>query len=108
MQKTARTLAAVGVPQEGIAAKLGISVDTLTYYYRAELDAGAREANAAVAGALYKAATGGNITAQIFWLKTRAGWRETYHVDNTSSDGTMTPTTTIKLIGVKADGSPAD
>jgi hypothetical protein len=30
-----------------------------------------------VAGYLYNAAKGGNVTAQIFWLKTRAKWRET-------------------------------
>ena len=33
--------------------------------------------NSLVAGYLYNAAKGGNVTAQIFWLKTRAKWRET-------------------------------
>ena len=33
----------------------------------------------------------GNLTAAIFYLKTRAGWRETQVVDNVSSDGSMTP-----------------
>ena len=32
-----------------------------------------------------------NLTAAIFYLKTRAGWRETQVVDNVSSDGSMTP-----------------
>jgi hypothetical protein len=41
--------------------------------------AGFREtkANAQVAGYLFNAAKNGNVTAQIFWLKTRAKWRET-------------------------------
>jgi hypothetical protein len=34
------------------------------------------EANAMVSGSLFAAAKGGNVTAQIFWLKTRARWRE--------------------------------
>jgi hypothetical protein len=34
------------------------------------------EANATVSGYLFAAAKGGNVTAQIFWLKTRAHWRE--------------------------------
>jgi ParB-like chromosome segregation protein Spo0J len=35
------------------------------------------KANAQVAGFLFNAAKSGNVTAQIFWLKTRAKWRET-------------------------------
>jgi hypothetical protein len=34
------------------------------------------EANALVSNSLFAAAKGGNVTAQIFWLKTRARWRE--------------------------------
>jgi exodeoxyribonuclease-3 len=33
-------------------------------------------ANATISGSLFGAAKGGNVTAQIFWLKTRARWRE--------------------------------
>lgn len=43
---------------------------------RDELDLGATKANAQVAGFLFAAAKGGNVTAQIFWLKTRARWKE--------------------------------
>ena len=41
-----------------------------------ELDLGETKANAQVAGFLFNAAKNGNVTAQIFWLKTRAKWRE--------------------------------
>ena len=42
-----------------------------------ELDLGETKANAQVAGFLFNSAKCGNVTAQIFWLKTRARWRET-------------------------------
>jgi|RhiMethySRZTD1v2_1073278.scaffolds.fasta_scaffold1423914_2 hypothetical protein len=44
---------------------------------RDELDLGSTKANAQVAGFLFSAAKSGNVTAQIFWLKTRARWKET-------------------------------
>jgi hypothetical protein len=43
---------------------------------RDDLDRGVAEANAVVSGSLFATAKGGNVTAQIFWLKTRAHWRE--------------------------------
>ncbi len=49
-------------------------------YYRDELDDGHVKANAKVAENLYRKATGEGreaVTAAIFWLKTRAGWKET-------------------------------
>lgn len=72
-----KTLAAVGIRHEDIASKLGISVDTLTKYYRQELDEGRIDANAQIGKSLYEQAKAGNTTAMIFWLKTRAGWKET-------------------------------
>lgn len=40
----------------------------------------------------------GNLTAAIFYLKTQGGWKETQVVDNTSSDGSMTPKTITRVI----------
>ena len=56
---------------------VGIDPKTLRKHYRDELDLGETKANAQVAGFLFNAARNGNVTAQIFWLKTRARWRET-------------------------------
>lgn len=70
-----RTLAAYGIPVEQICTVVGVSWNTLAKHYGAELDKAAIEANAQVAGALFKQAMGGNVTAQIFWLKTRARWK---------------------------------
>jgi hypothetical protein len=52
---------------------------------------GQTKAIGSVAQSLLTQAREGNLTAAIFYLKTRAGWRETQVVDNVSSDGSMTP-----------------
>lgn len=52
---------------------------------------GQAKAIGSVAQSLLMQAREGNLTAAIFYLKTRAGWRETQVVDNVSSDGSMTP-----------------
>ena len=76
-RKLARTLSAVGITYEDIAAKINISSDTLVKYYKQELDDGRVDANATVAKGLFEQAKNGNVAASIFWLKTRAGWKET-------------------------------
>lgn len=67
---------AVGLPQADIARLMGITLPTLHKYYREELDLGMAKANAQVAKTLFKEAIKGNMTACIFWMKARAGWRE--------------------------------
>jgi hypothetical protein len=70
-------LVSFGNSQEEIAGYLGISHDTLARHYRDELDNSVVRANAKVAAKLFrKAIDGDDIKAQIFWLKTRARWRE--------------------------------
>jgi DNA-binding CsgD family transcriptional regulator len=70
-------LTSFGNTQEEIAKYLGITVDTMAKHYRAEMDSAVIRANAAVARALYNKATAqDDLSAQIFWLKTRARWRE--------------------------------
>ena len=69
-------MAAYGIPETDISRVVGIDPKTLRKCYRDELDLGETKANAQVAGFLFSAAKGGNVTAQIFWLKTRARWRE--------------------------------
>ncbi len=73
-------MSAYGIPQDDIAAVLGITSRTLRKYYRVELDTATAKANAKVAESLYRKATGdgaSSVTAAIFWLKTRARWSET-------------------------------
>lgn len=87
--------ATIGTHQTVIADILGIDEKTLRKHYREELDHAAAQANATIGGALFNKAKGGDTAAMIFWMKTRAQWRETQVVDNTSSDGSMTPKPTI-------------
>jgi hypothetical protein len=76
MRERVRYLAGVGVRQDDIARIVGCAPKTLRKRLRDELDRGIAEANATVAGYLFNQAKAGNTTAIIFWLKTRARWRE--------------------------------
>ena len=65
-----------GNTQEEICLYLGICIDTLYKYYRKELDTAVIKANAMVARGLFNKATQqDDLSAQIFWLKTRGRWR---------------------------------
>ena len=72
-------MAAYGIPEADIATVIAIDPKTLRRHYRRELDTGHIKANTKVAENLYRRATGESreaVTAAIFWLKTRARWRE--------------------------------
>jgi hypothetical protein len=75
-RRQVEAMAAYGIPEADIARVLTVDAKTLRKHYRDELDLGETKANAQVAGYLFNAAKNGNVTAQIFWLKTRAKWRE--------------------------------
>src|SRR5215207_11754450 len=74
-------MAGYGVSAEDIATVLGLDINTLKRDYRSELKGAAIKANARVAESLFRKATAADgregVTAAIFWLKTRAGWKET-------------------------------
>ncbi len=76
-RRQVEAMAAYGIPEPDIARVVGVDPKTLRKHYREELDLGETKANAQIAGFLFNAARNGNVTAQIFWLKTRARWRET-------------------------------
>ena len=76
-RKRVYELSSVGTTYEDIATSIGISSDTLTKYDQDELQKGRIDANALVAGTLFEQAREGNTSAAIFWLKTRARWKET-------------------------------
>jgi hypothetical protein len=88
-RQTVSLHATVGTRQEVIAEILGISTDSLQRHYRSELDTSREKANASVGGALFKKAMSGDTASMIFWMKTRARWRET--VDISNEDGTLKP-----------------
>lgn len=101
-------MSAHGISQEEIALVLGIDPKTLRAHYAHELDTAGTEANHKVAGSLYSLAMGDpengippNVTAIIFWLKTRARWKEAKDVARAGEDDTVvvTPTQTIVIKG---------
>lgn len=79
--------ATIGTTQETIASILGIDPKTLRLHYRDELDHAMAQANATIGGALFNKAKAGDTTAMIFWMKTRAGWRETNNLELSGPDG---------------------
>jgi hypothetical protein len=77
-------LAGFGVPQADIARTLKISVDTLARRYRSQLAEGVAQANLGVAKRLYAIAMSDSkeaLTACIFWMKCRGGWRQSPEVE---------------------------
>lgn len=72
-----RSLSAFGITQIDVAAFLDIDVKTLRKHYRRELDTALTSSTFKVANALYKnAVEENNVSAQVFWLKTKGGWKE--------------------------------
>ena len=79
-------LSSFGVNQDTIGDFLDISDDTLRKYYSEELKRASVDRNAEVAAFLFRSANGSTLTegasyadclkAAMFWMKTRAGWRE--------------------------------
>ena len=78
-RRMVKALAGYGVKHKQIAALLDLnSTTTLRKHFPEELRQGPLEAKAQMLGRLFKLAVSGrNPAMTMFWLKTRAGWRET-------------------------------
>lgn len=80
-RRTVETMIAAAIREDKIAACLGIDGKTLRKHFRDQIEKGVTKANTNVAARLYQIATTGEgrhaVTAAIFWLKCRAGWKET-------------------------------
>ncbi|WP_287187434.1 hypothetical protein [Mesorhizobium sp.] len=73
-------LAGFGLTAADIACVLATDEQNLKATYAHELESGGIKPTARVAESLYRKATGEGreaVTAAIFWLKTRARWKET-------------------------------
>jgi len=94
-RKLVLALSGYGITREDIAKIVinpntgrPVTATTLRKHFRHELKTGHVTANAKVAESLYKQATSGkNVTASIFWLKTRARWKETQRHEHTGANG---------------------
>lgn len=87
-------LAAFGIPVTSMTlfvkdkAGKSISEKTLRKHFAKELAQGELKANMKVAQTLFKKAISGDTTSMIFWLKTRARWKESpQQVELTGKDG---------------------
>lgn len=84
-----KSYAAVGVPAADIAKTCSMSETTLRKLYSEELETAAIDATAQVAGKLFQECMGGNVTAMIFWMKTRGRWSEKSEVEVTGGGGVL-------------------
>jgi hypothetical protein len=98
LREKVRYLAGLGVRQEDIAKIIGCAPKTLRKRLRDELDRGVAEANATISGYLFAAAKAGSIAAIIFWLKTRAHWRERMVADDPVPNADAEPNSEVVLV----------
>lgn len=91
-KKQVTLMAGIGLRHDEIAKIIGTSDETLRKYYKKELESAKSVLNMQVANNLFRIATSaekGAVSAAIFWMKTRAGWRETIDISN--EDGSLKP-----------------
>jgi len=105
-RRQVEAMAAYGIPEADVARVLGIDPKTLRKHYRDEIDTGSIKANSRIAESLYRKAMGDgaqSVTACIFWLKTRAQWKETSVQEHT---GNVVPITRIERVIIHAPLRP--
>jgi hypothetical protein len=72
-----QALLSYGISQEEAAKYIGIDPKTLRKYYRLEIDTALTRSNLAVATSLFNnAVNDNNVSAQMFWLRTKGGFKE--------------------------------
>jgi hypothetical protein len=81
----AEALAGVGLPHSQIALLLGVDEKTLRKHLHDELGVGEAKANARIAKTLFNKAINGDTACLIFWLKVRAGWKESSKLEHSGS-----------------------
>lgn len=93
-KELAKGLYSYGVPYLEVAKAVKVSWPTLKKIMGEELKLCAHKRNLQVAEALFNSAVKkGNVTAQIFYLKTRMGWKEVSSVEHV---GEGTPVIVVK------------
>jgi hypothetical protein len=95
MRKQVELLSGIGVPLEQICTLAGVDRKTLSKHYRAEIDMGHAKANSRMAKRLFDIANSDSrdsLTACIFWLKCRAGWKPPADVEVNIDNSTKTAT----------------
>lgn len=110
MIEKAEKLAARGLNLEQIAHSLGIGYSTI---YEKKRDVpeladaikrGAAKGIATIANSLFENAKAGNTTAQIFYLKCRAKWREEDTINNNDDSLNKAKDEVLKIKSKEKDG----
>lgn len=87
----------------GLALHLDVDRKTITNYSnKEEFFPTIRKARSRIEAHIEKKLYGNNVTGCIFNLKNNFGWKDKSEIDNTSSDGSMTPAT-FNFIPVGSD-----
>ena len=95
---TVEVLRACGMTQETIAKCMGLSVITIVKHFKPELDAAGEAVTAKVAEGIVRRALAGDNTCAIFYLKTRAGWKDApQRVEHSGPAGTPIATTAVSM-----------
>lgn len=74
-RKIVKDYLSFGMTQESAARAIGVSHDTLLRHYKHEIDTAREEKVVIIADSLFQKAKNGDVTAQIFFLKTQGRWR---------------------------------
>lgn len=80
-------MAAAGILHERIANSLQIDENTMRKHFARELAEGIDNVTTIAVGTLVQQMKAGNIGAACFWLKCRAGWRETDRLEHVGEGG---------------------
>lgn len=101
-RKQVEMLSGLGIPQDQICLLIqgGIDPKTLRKHYSDELVAGVAKANSQVSKSLFQKAVAGDTSAQIWWTKTRMGWKDTSKVELSGSgeDGAIKHSLKIEFV----------
>lgn len=86
--KRIHTLSGIGMNIDQIARIENLSESTLKRLYQKELTEGREAAISNVSKTAYQMAMSGKVPAMtMFWLKTRARWREVHAIEHSGPDG---------------------
>ena len=109
----ARNYCLLGATDPDLAKFFGVSRATINVWkqeqpaFAAALAHGKNAADAKVIGSLYDNAVGGNVTAQIFWLKNRQNWRDRVDHEVGGKDGGPLQIEIVRFGGDDAKNSTA-
>jgi hypothetical protein len=95
-RRQATVMLSYGIPHTDVMKVLDIkSETTFRREFAREIATATIKANAAVTESLFKQCRAGDVVAMKFWLKVRAGWRETQHVHLDGIHGVLVAPATV-------------